>query len=485
MTNKLFDDYIREKIIDHTAEVPADMWSRIVIEKKKKRTGIFWWETFCSLGLLVCMALFFGWFGPLENNPKLSITPLSSTGNNLQIENSNASNTIVDSIATKSGKTVSNLNSKKGLIAGKNEKNKQKQLIDLQASINPRQDILKIKNGIVNKRSSNGIALNAVPISEISSPLLNAGSSSYSASSSNNAMRISANLHSADQLSFITANQKALWQNEAKNLQKAFYKSIAFSSVDCPSEKRNGNHGLFVELFSSPDMAFKKRSYKNYGALTYANRKDSTETNQLSFTVGMRLSKEIGEHMLFKTGIQYSQINERFDYRNENERNTTTVVTIRTITNPDGSTTTIRDTSIVEQIGYRVKTTYNHYRSFDIPVLLGYEYVGDGWKANLNGGAILNLSSWQEGAFLDTSYAPVSFAKTKSPIFKSKTGVSLFGSISLIKSISERMDFFAEPYIKYSLKDLTTSTSTFNERFHTAGVLLGIRLRLNAQQTAK
>lgn len=485
MTNKLFDDYIREKIIDHVAEVPSDMWSRIVEEKKNKKTGIFWWETFCSLGLLVCMALFFGWFGPLENNPKLSKAPMSSSRNNLRIENSRVMPAIADSSAAKTDITVSNLNSRDGLFPNKIEKSKQPQRIDLPASIQPNPTILKTKNGNVDKNSSIGIASNSVTNSGNLTPLLNAGFLPVSPSSRENALKISTNLHSADQLSFITANQKALWQNEAKNLQKSINKSIALSSVDCPSEKRNGNHGLFVELFASPDIAFKKRSYKNSGALTYANRKDSTETNQLSFTVGMRLSKEIGEHMLFKTGLQYSQINERFDYRNENERNTTTVVTIRTITNPDGSTTTIRDTSIVEQIGYRVKTTYNHYRSIDIPILLGYEYVGEGWKANLNGGAILNLSSWQEGAFLDTSYAPVSFAKTKSPIFKSKTGVSLFGSISLIKTIGDRMDLFAEPYIKYSLKDLTASTSTFNERFHTMGMLLGIRLRLNAQQTAK
>ena len=226
-------------------------------------------------------------------------------------------------------------------------------------------------------------------------------------------------------------------------------------------------------------------SYKNVGGNNYASRKDSTETMQLSFTAGMRLSKEIGDNMVLKTGLQYSQINERFNYRNENERNTTTVITVRTINNSDGTSSTVRDTSVVEQVGYRVKTTYNHYRSFDIPVLLGYEYAGEGWKASLNGGAVFNISSWQEGAFLDTSYAPVSFAKTKSPVFKSKTGISLFGSISLIKNISDRMDFFAEPYFRYSLNDRTTATSTFNQRFHTAGMLLGVRLRLNAPRAAK
>ena len=79
----------------------------------------------------------------------------------------------------------------------------------------------------------------------------------------------------------------------------------------------------------------------------------------------------------------------------------------------------------------------------------------------------------------------VSFAKTQSPVFKSKSGISLFGSISLIKNISDRMDFFAEPYFRYSLNDRTTATSTFNQRFHTAGVLLGVRLRLNAPRAAK
>ena len=68
MTDKLFDDYIREKLKNHTSDVPAGMWDQIVHEKSNNKKGIFWWETMGALMLLGCMATFFGWFDPLDNH---------------------------------------------------------------------------------------------------------------------------------------------------------------------------------------------------------------------------------------------------------------------------------------------------------------------------------------------------------------------------------------------------------------------------------
>lgn len=497
MNNKLFDDFIKDKLHDQTAVVPADMWARILREKNKNRKSFFWWESFGALAVLVCMAGFFGWFGPLANAKTASYSiPVSINQPSIAVLDKSLSvQPPADNQTQKTGIPQSDIHPGKTATTNFfNEENITKHELIVLPSANIETvgkstvfgKSLKIDKHQIVKSVNNWNQLPTTKnnlLKAITTEVLKANNQSLLRDENENLVR-----PQYDRLSLMASMQKAPAKTErdTKNLMsRNNLKAMALSSVDCPSDRITGSHGFYAELFGSPDVSFKKMEYKSTAANNYASRKDSTATKQLSYTVGMRLVKEIGQSMVLKTGLQYSQINERFDYRNENERTTSTVITIRTITNSNGTTTTIRDTSIVEQVGYRVKTTSNRYRSWDIPIILGYEFAGGGWSASINGGAVFNLSSSQVGAFLDTSYTPSSFTKNGPAIFKSKLGVALYGGVSLIKDISPNTALFAEPYLKYSLSDRTTDKSPFTSRFQTAGVLLGIRFKLNGSRAAK
>ena len=100
--------------------------------------------------------------------------------------------------------------------------------------------------------------------------------------------------------------------------------------VICPTDRKMRNPDWDLEIYSSPDYAFKTVS-NNTASQQYMNKKDSSEKSQIGYTVGFRIIKPINDHLLFKTGLQFSQINENFVYRSENEIKTTTVVTVRNI----------------------------------------------------------------------------------------------------------------------------------------------------------
>lgn len=55
MNEHLFDQYFRNKLHDHQADVPADMWSRIIQEKPEKRPFLFWFNN--KLGILLTAIL--------------------------------------------------------------------------------------------------------------------------------------------------------------------------------------------------------------------------------------------------------------------------------------------------------------------------------------------------------------------------------------------------------------------------------------------
>jgi len=154
---------------------------------------------------------------------------------------------------------------------------------------------------------------------------------------------------------------------------------------------------------------------------------------QIGYTAGIRLVKPLSKNILLKTGFQYSQMNQKYSYRNENEIKTTTVITTRSIIRSPGDTIIVTDTSSLQQIGYSVKTIHNRFRSIDIPLTLGYQFGNDDLSVGINAGVIFNVSSWYQGEILDTSLASVPMNKVSNEIYKSKLGMGLYSSISVLK----------------------------------------------------
>jgi hypothetical protein len=249
--------------------------------------------------------------------------------------------------------------------------------------------------------------------------------------------------------------------------------------IDCPPRGDERRNDWYLEVYGSPDIVMK--SVKASGNTTLVSKKDSIESQQVSFTGGFRISKSIGEHLLVKTGLQYSQINERFDLRTENERRIITVVTIRMVIGASGADSTISDTSTVEQIGYRLQRTYNRYRSIDIPLLLSYEFGNDNLKFAVNTGAIINLYSWYEGNTINDSLAVVSMSSKGSGVYKQNIGVGLYAGLSVIKPVSKKFDVFLEPYFRYNLSNMSGSAG-YSQRFNAMGINLGIRYKLKGRQ---
>jgi hypothetical protein len=256
---------------------------------------------------------------------------------------------------------------------------------------------------------------------------------------------------------------------------------IRLSSVDCPPNGVLGRNDLYIELYGSPDYTMKSTKASS-ASNSFINKKDSTETQTGGFTAGFRLSKAFSNNMMLKAGLQYSQLNERFDLRTENERKQITVITTRTVIRGPGDTLFISDTTVQDVIGYRVKRTYNTYRNIEIPVLIGYEFGGEKWRYGINAGVIVNLKSWYSGEALDTSFMAASLSSKSVGMKKSSVGLGLYAGFSIIKPIGNKLDVFAEPYFRYNLSQMESSAG-YKQRFSAAGLNIGIRYRLKGKGT--
>ncbi len=490
MTDNAFDDFFKNKLSDHSSPVPADMWDRIQ-QKGGNRRGAFWWKNSAWLFLFIAA---FSVGGILVLNKKDDSTKLTAPGIVLKHENNagNQKNTGVQSksvigktskieldrhntpvVPTNSTDNVAMTN-RTGVVKTDPSSSDEGSHSN-QFRKKTTEKLFSSGNKTKTTFHSNGQPAKAGNDDAIETAIIeNTAENDYSLSTFNK--------KHASILLAVAMEEKPFSSMMINHELSEHLKSYHLAcSVDCPSARGPQKNDWYIEVFASPDYARKTIIKGSNVSDDFLKRKDSTETFNGAFTAGIRISKTLGEKLMIKSGVQFSQINEKFSYKTENERRLTTVITIRTIIRSPGDTVLIRDTSTVEQIGYRVKTTYNRYRSIDIPVVIGYEWGNEKLRASVNAGVILNVHSWQRGEMLDTSLSTVSFNKTTGgQVFKQNIGLGVYAGFSVFKKVGSNMEIFGEPYIRYNISNMTNDKNPFTQKFNVAGLNLGIRYKLSA-----
>jgi hypothetical protein len=256
--------------------------------------------------------------------------------------------------------------------------------------------------------------------------------------------------------------------------QKSFNPSIQYSSkkglsIPCPGKEKSatGNQ-QYVEIYGGPDYAFRK--YEDTGRSLYLQKRKESTSFQSAFSAGLRYTRVFSNSMSFRTGLNYSQINEKFTFTDGN------IVQLVYMIDANGDTTgSFTSTST------RFKTTYNKFRMLDIPIVIGYEMGNGRLQANINAGVIMNIYSWQKGDVLDNSFQPVNIntSGTNSPYqFKTNIGLGFLGAVSLYYKLNDRFHLLAEPYYRHNFSPVSKSEITFKQKYNLAGLRLGLRLNL-------
>jgi hypothetical protein len=489
MTDHMFDNFVKGKLRDHESPVPPGLWEKIAPREGRNPKGGF------LAGKLPWVVLFIVVSGLTT---AYLVTRNTNTPGNTNAKLNNASTGINDEFKTKEAGALpinnSNTNnSGTGLNTAQENTNATTNINPVSATIQPGSKPGQANDGLIRKQGGDAInfvnndqsatdiktsfALNKkqVHTKPTKRTTINSGLLAMQTTVDPKPMVL-------DDWQFATPLAIGVTSKRDRHTYHGQLKGLDLSGfrvyrIDCPTAGTVRRNDLFIEIFGSPDMTMKSVSAK--GNTAYLLKKDSTETQQGGYTAGFRFSKSIGENLLVKAGLQYSQINERFDLRTENERRITTVITIRTVTTPGGSDSTVRDTSTIEQIGYRLQRTYNRYRSIDIPLLLSYEFGGDKLKFGVNAGVIANIYSWYSGQTINDSLVVVPM-ESKTGMYKTNLGIGLYAGFSIIKPVSRKLDLFLEPYFRYNLSNMTRSTGS-TQRYNAAGVSIGIRYKLRGQ----
>ncbi|BDQ11569.1 hypothetical protein TEGAF0_07860 [Sediminibacterium sp. TEGAF015] len=493
-----FDEFVHQKLYQHSAEVPNRIWDNIHAafspqapgiateeeEKKRRKRFLFWFPQEYRVAASILLVLLVGTVAAYLFNYAFQSNKPSSPYAPVQVQEpsstKNTQNTvgIEDKSATSSGKVTEGepdaeraVTSASSAKKTENARNAAEWKLDRKnktASFKERGSVFPYEQSLLdNAQKKNSIQLNVA----------NTESDKSIAEQADEEKEEEYRTAEKAGNAFIRQNRNT-WQGNRHNVN-AYQHATSFKNVViCPTDRKQRNPDWDLEVYVSPDMAFKTIS-NNTATAQLLSRKDSSESMRPGFSAGFRIVKPLNDYLSLKTGLQYSQINERFTYKTENETRTTTVVTVRSIVRAPGDTLIVRDTSTLTQVGFKTNTVKNRFRSLDIPVLASVQFGNEDLKWGITAGAIVNVSSWYEGVLLDSSLAAVAVGKDNGMMYKKNIGLGLYAGFNITKRINYNTQLFFEPYLRYNLSNITTTGAPFNQKFSIGGLALGLRFNLN------
>jgi hypothetical protein len=430
MKNNLFDAHVKEQLAGSRPDVPAHIWENIIAKKEREKPVGFWLNNFTKIAasalLLLTGAGVFIYLYSNKNEPttKHAVISITKTTDNISPQ------TKTDK-TTSEGSKDSNLNTD-----------------DLNNNLNVGNNLNPI------------IATNklTIPVKKYDSDIFS--------STENNVLPFEDNSNST-----YIINKQIL---DASLLRSSFFnpglrqKKLPLNTfIPCPEvEKDAAGSKRYIEIYGGPDYVF--RTIADTANSLYLQQRKASTKYLFAYSAGIRYTRVFGSGMSFRTGLNYSQINEQFTA--EKGR----VIQNIYVTNSNGDTT-----GTYVQTGTLYKQNTNKYKSIDIPLSVGYELGNGRIHTNINAGAIINISSSQKGFVLDKSGNAVDISsKTSSSIYryKAKAGVSFIGAVSVYYKLNDQLHLMAEPYIKVALSPATKAELSLKEKFHTAGLRLGVRM---------
>lgn len=230
---------------------------------------------------------------------------------------------------------------------------------------------------------------------------------------------------------------------------------------------------FYFDAMAAPGLAVRSLDPRGSAYAAYANSRAETESPQFTYSATLRLSAVMNSGFAVRTGINYSEIKERFKHTIDNE-----VRTIITNIYDQNGVITRTDTTI--ETNSRQVVANNSYRTLDIPLLIGFERSIKNVTLSLNGGAYLNVMFKPQGEFLSPDdNRPIGFSNDAHsetyPAFREDLGIGWYGSFGVQYKISPRLQLMVEPHVRMYPQSFTREDFMVDQKYLTAGVFVGVR----------
>jgi hypothetical protein len=237
--------------------------------------------------------------------------------------------------------------------------------------------------------------------------------------------------------------------------------------------------GLSVDLYTGINYAAKDLKAQGSEPISneYIRSRESSENYLEAFEAGININLIHRSGIMASTGINYSQIDEEFNYFSVHTETIFDSVLVRIIIDSTGHADSIREWRPTSVQTAREILAYNYFRSVDIPLAVGYQFHRGKWTIEAQGGVLFNLLFKKKGQILNESLSEVLIDDNTS-LFKDRLGMSAFASVKAIYPITDRIGLYAEPFGRFNLKSITVPEYTLSQKYNQFGLRLGARLTI-------
>jgi hypothetical protein len=225
--------------------------------------------------------------------------------------------------------------------------------------------------------------------------------------------------------------------------------------------------------------AIKSLQEKNAEGSGYRALRERTESPYLSYSAGFRIGMGWNNGVAFKTGFNYSNINEKFSYTDPNSVQIKTITTVKYIYDDQFNIIdSIKTTENVEIPGTNTVTQYNKITLYDIPLLVQYTIPGKRRLSySLVLGPLVNLSLTQSGKILDP-YSNKLVKLEEAQIYKNNIGLSFYGGLGINYQLTKNVQMSIEPNFRWMPGSLTKVTHPVDQSYFLANVAAAIRYKI-------
>jgi hypothetical protein len=386
ISDNQMDEFFNGRFRDYPSAVPKGMWDRIV--EKKKRDRMIWLFFLRLFAIIILSLALAGGYFTFNQKKSSSAIGMDSTKINHAPFITDTSKAIVSNLPA--GQDQMRLPQ----IKESNKKTNKKE----KTQINYLNKLDHAKRNTQNGEASS--KFNNISKAQSGQTDLATPTDSYGVKENNTEDKKD------------SAGKRPLVKAVAPDIKASSPNSIQNKDSKKSKIKNNSNNRKwFLDLFVSPDYPFVSPHER--------------EQSKLSYSIGIKLNRSLGERFSIKTGIQYSQVN---------------VV---------GNDSLFGGTTM-------------HLMRLDLPILVGYSVGNEKLKTTFNGGAILNLYSWLPG-------------NNPSDFFKTNTGLSLYLGVNFETKINEKFSLFGEPYYRYQITSMTVSSVAIMKFIDIVGINIGAR----------
>lgn len=237
-----------------------------------------------------------------------------------------------------------------------------------------------------------------------------------------------------------------------------------------------------IDALVSPEIAFRSFSTSTAEAQDFISKRDSAEGLRLSYSALMRVNLFINRNIFINTGISFAQQREKFSIEH------------KWITHEDYIDSSKFVTHVDPMLGntiYKTYDTLDYVRSnaatishdvvltfVDMPVMIGYKWLGKRTGLALQGGVICNLIFKQKGNYAAYNYILNDVKTDTQNPYNTSAGLSLAGAITGNFKLNDQVDLLVEPHTRYFLKPISSSSYPVQQKIFSYGLNVGLRLKL-------